>query len=717
MHKIYVLPGVCSWSVPVVVATASSYAPTVNVQCPSIPLLRSVSPSNQSLSPQEANYVDARASGLPSAWKSWIKDPSALGYDLAALGGADGSRFPKVGIAVSGGGFRAAQYGAGVLSALDARNDLAVSAGTGGLLQVASYMSGLSGGSWLLSSLTFHSFPTLHDLVLGNADTGGSLHGWILDAHLFFPAKTSFAVPPNPPHLIVSLNDNFLHRLFADVIYKATVGFKVSLTDSWARALSYHFLEGTTRSNFFDNSTHGAGILWSSIPQIPAFQSHSIPFLIVVADSVANNRTEDHRMPLWSTVYEFNPYEMGSWDPQLSTFMNVQYAGTPLNGGVPANDTGCVTGFDQAGFVFGTSSSLFNAIVDRVSGTVAGFDNAVGKLLNNMLDALLKKAGVGKEDVANWPNPFKGINPGVFQHSTNDTLPLIDGGLNKENIPLGPLLVKARKLDFIVAVDGSANDNHTWPTGAALYATYNRTMTVVNSTSQAFPPIPPNRADFVTFGFNQRPTLFGCDPEQNPPEWPLLLYLPNSPPTDGSDPVTNTDTFKLQYTKLHTTLFLDAAHKSTTSGFVPGAMGADPNWGRCLQCAALDRARYKSSPVIPRSTFCQQCFSQYCYDPKSSSAPGAVVGRKTLLVDPDPPESESILAGPYKIAVIAVPVVVGVLIVIGIATCCFCRCRRNRAQRYRKVAPLDDDHIWERPASIELARTRNQDYSIVNGPA
>jgi len=551
--------------------------------------------------------------------------------------------------------------------------------------------------------LTFHSFPTLYDLVLGNIDTGGSLAGWILDAHLFFPAKSAFAGPPNPPNLVVSLNDHFLHDLFTDVIQKAKAGFKVSLTDPWARALSYHFLDGTSRSNFFDNSTHGAGILWSSIPQIPAFQSHSIPFPIVVADSAANNRTDDHVMPLWSAVYEFNPYEMGSWDPQLSSFMNIQYAGTPLNAGSPPNNTGCVTGFDQTGFVFGTSSSLFNAIVDKATGAVAGFDPSEGKVLTSLLNALLKKVGIGKEDVANWPNPFKGINPGVFQHSMNDTLPLIDGGLNQENIPLGPLMVKARGLDFIVAVDGSANDDNAWPNGKAIYATYNRTMTVINSTSQAFPPIPANRTDFITFGLNQRPTLFGCDPEQNPPEWPLILYLPNAPPVDGSDPVTNTGTFQLQYTRLHTTLFLDAAHKSTTSGFVPGATGADPKWGLCMQCAAVDRARYKSSPLIPRSTFCQQCFSQYCYDPKSSAAPGTVINRKTLLVAPDSPESESILAH-YKVEIIAIPTVVGVFIIAAIATCCFCRYRRNKARRYRKVAPLDDEPVWNRAASMELSR-------------
>lgn len=40
--------------------------------------------------------------------------------------------------------------------------------------------------------------------------------------------------------------------------------------------------------------------------------------------------------------------------------VNLTYAGTHFDNGKPPNDTACVTGFDQAGFVMGTSASLFN---------------------------------------------------------------------------------------------------------------------------------------------------------------------------------------------------------------------------------------------------------------------------------------------------------------------------------------------------------------------
>ena len=51
---------------------------------------------------------------------------------------------------------------------------------------------------------------------------------------------------------------------------------------------------------------------------------------------------------------------MGSWDPSLSAMVNLTYVGTHLLNGKPNNDTACVTGFDEVGFVIGTSSSLFN---------------------------------------------------------------------------------------------------------------------------------------------------------------------------------------------------------------------------------------------------------------------------------------------------------------------------------------------------------------------
>jgi len=74
-----------------------------------------------------------------------------------------------------------------MISAFDARNTTAKAKGTGGLLQVSSYITGISGGSWLVSSMLFQDLPDMYDLVLGNTNKGGNLNGWHLEKDLFLP--------------------------------------------------------------------------------------------------------------------------------------------------------------------------------------------------------------------------------------------------------------------------------------------------------------------------------------------------------------------------------------------------------------------------------------------------------------------------------------------------------------------------------------------------
>lgn len=126
------------------------YAPESNIECPDLSttsLIRVFTPQNQTLHPEETEFINQRASKvLPDAWNAWLGGDSAShGYKLSDFGG----NFPKLGIAIPGGGLRSALYAAGTLNALDGRNDSAKAAGTGGLLQVASYMSGLSGMCYL----------------------------------------------------------------------------------------------------------------------------------------------------------------------------------------------------------------------------------------------------------------------------------------------------------------------------------------------------------------------------------------------------------------------------------------------------------------------------------------------------------------------------------------------------------------------------------------
>jgi lysophospholipase len=126
----------------------------------------------------------------------------------------------------------------------------------------------------------------------------------------------------------------------------------------------------------------------------------------------------------------------------------------------------------------------------------------------------------------------------VFEDSSSRWLELIDGSSNGENVPLGTQFVKARALDVIFAVDGSADiAGVLWPNGSSILASSNRMSSLLQQSHQAFPPLPKVPQDFIDQGLNMRPTFFGCFPKQTPAEFPMVIWLPNSPPLDGTDPV------------------------------------------------------------------------------------------------------------------------------------------------------------------------------------
>ncbi|EKM80903.1 hypothetical protein AGABI1DRAFT_37284 [Agaricus bisporus var. burnettii JB137-S8] len=573
----------------------TDYAPQVNVECPDIskaPLIRTWDTKNQSIHPQEEEYLKKRAEQvLPQAWNDWLGNGSRMGYDLSD----HNISWPKIGLALPGGGLRAALFAAGSLSGLDARNETAKNAGTGGLLQVASYISGLSG------SMYFNDFPTLHDLVLG---IGDNLGGWALDF--------DFATPDGP-NLFSTQNQAWFGSLLWSVRSKADKGI-----------------------NFFTNDTaHGAGQLWSKTSQIPSVQQFKTPFPIIVADArpVGSNLTTT--LDLQATVYEITPVEFASFDPSLSAGMNMTYAGTHLSNGFPDNGTACVTGFDQVGFMMGTSASLFNQILDFAGNAIQGWSQSDTDGLLYILGEQLKEVRTRADDVANWPNPFKGINPDTFQDANAAWLELIDGSSNLENIPYNPLFIKSRGLDVIVTIEGSADDIHNFPNGTGNIFTKERLSTILKDTHQPFPPIPSSIDEFVSTGVNGRATFFGCDPP-NPSAYPMVIYLPNAPPINGDDPITNTATFQLVYTLKHVSLFLDSAQKLVIEGFTPNANTPDPNFGACLQCAVFDRARMKATPSFDRSDICKKCFQQYCFDPENPPSRSELPNRKFDFVDPDP---------------------------------------------------------------------------------
>lgn len=71
--------------------------------------------------------------------------------------------------------------GAGQLLGIVDRYDESVKSGLGGLLQSSSYISGLSGGSWLVGLMVLNDWISVADIVDNNIDI------WKLDDSIFNP--------------------------------------------------------------------------------------------------------------------------------------------------------------------------------------------------------------------------------------------------------------------------------------------------------------------------------------------------------------------------------------------------------------------------------------------------------------------------------------------------------------------------------------------------
>jgi len=116
-----------------------------------------------------------------------------------------------------------------------------------------------------------------------------------------------------------------------------------------------------------------------------------------------------------------------------------------------------------------------------------------------------------------------------------------------------------------------------------------------------------------------------------------------------------------------------------------GQLGADPAYGTCLQCAAIDRARLKTNPVTPRSDICSGCFKKYCYDPQNPPAEGQIVGRRFQFKDPDPFGLLSFYMA-HKKQVIIGAVIVALGLIATITGCAMFWWRRFQRRKSRGVA-------------------------------
>jgi lysophospholipase len=367
----------------------------------------------------------------------------------------------------------------------------------------------------------------------------------------------------------------------------------------------------------FNASSGGIDYTWSSISETQDFIDGNYPLPLVVADG---RNPGEKVVGSNSTVYEFNPWEFGTWDPTIFGFVPLKYLGSKfVSGSIPSNES-CIGGFDSAGFVIGTSSTLFNQFLLQLNTT------SLPTFVKNIFTDILEKLDKADDDIAAYdPNPFYQYNNHSSPYASQTALDVVDGGEDLQNVPLHPLIQPERHVDVIFAIDSSADTTYSWPNGTALVATYERSL---NSTGigngTAFPAIP-DQNTFVNLGLNTRPTFFGCNSSNLTGPAPLVVYVPNYPYSAHS----NVSTFTLSYNDTQRDdIILNGYEVATMANST-----RDGNWTACVGCAILARSFERTGTTLP--SICTQCFSNYCWDGTVNSTtphefqPTALLGVKS----------------------------------------------------------------------------------------
>lgn len=344
-------------------AVSVGYAPAV-VDCPSSrPTIRSAA----TLSQNETDWLAKRRAATVQPMADFIRRAGISGFDGAEYINNlsnNVSALPNIGIAVSGGGYRALMNGAGFIAAADDRTPGSTeSGGIGGLLQATTYVAGLSGGGWLIGSLYSNNFSSVVDLRDGSS--GSAV--WDFENSIFEGPREGIAVISTV---------SYWNDVREAVSSKADAGFQTSVTDYWGRALSYQLINDTDG---------GLAYTWSSFAQDEQLSSGSIPMPMIVADG------RDPGVAIVSlnaTNYEINPWEMGTFDPSVFGFAPTKYLASNFSAGVIPRGGNCVQGFDNAGYMMGTSSSLFNTFLTTNISQYADVPQFVGDTLTNILQPL-----------------------------------------------------------------------------------------------------------------------------------------------------------------------------------------------------------------------------------------------------------------------------------------------------------------------------------------
>ncbi|RDW74870.1 hypothetical protein BP6252_06012 [Coleophoma cylindrospora] len=534
-----------------VTSVLASYAP-VPTTCPSTSLVRAAT----GLSDDEETYRVARKAKADVTLASWLTSTNNT-FDVSG-------ELPALGLANSGGSYRAFLIGAGVYNAMD--GDGGVGTSVSGLYQALSYHSALSGGAWLLASIMSHNWESVSELLT-----------------LWEPAFANGLFDPEGTAIL-----QVFANITEDLALKEAAGFRGTLTDLWSRALSCQMLPG--ESCGVDNTL-------SAITSQTEFMWNNVPYPIITAQHVDLSGTSCLPTPTTAAVWEFTPYEFGSWDSSIAAFTPTKYLGSTVNNGVAES---CFTNYDNLGFVLGTSSSLFNDLNYDVDNGVnpplladwCGSNSdvsAIGSEITTLIEEIYTIEYQTVADLfAQWPNPFynSAASPLV---SSQANLSMVDGGQSGQTDPIFPMLVPERNISVILVNDNAGDTSDNYPNGTAIYSSY-LSAQAMGMTRMPFIPTP---SVFVAENMTERAVFFGCGDSSVA----TIVWLPNAPLTAaGGGTSTNLLTYNTTMTQ-----------SMIANGVAVMTQPDDIEWPMCLACVIMEG----TGTTLPSE--CTACLAKYCY--------------------------------------------------------------------------------------------------------
>ncbi|SCU78666.1 LAMI_0A05402g1_1 [Lachancea mirantina] len=639
--------------------------------CPNEKLVRD---AKEGLSFEEMAYMEKRMKAIQPFWsrflEGFVEETGILNTNITSKWQ---QQPPRIGIAMSGGGYRSMLTTSGVLLKMQEYM----------LSDFLAYMSGTSGGSWAMTNLVLTDFnyscltnwnlemsllKGVPDIdirerdVVSHLDLKGFEESLLLDDKFQLELKNS--------RRQLKRSDESMRDCIAldDELEICISSGLQSSNDIQRRGLSPILRMKEFLASWFDvgrknnNSTASYASKIREVRELMEFYTslHSeakmkklrgftisftdywgIALLKMIAPTKCNqndlrslsdvmdvsNKFQSGEAPipifvanckndnLQNAVFEITPFEFGSWHT-LKLFARTRYLGSELLNGVSRR---CTRGFDELGFITATASSMFNNafmylwIKFASTQSTKQVMNAIfgAFSINLQFDKLTRRP---HPEYALYPNPF-------YRHPTNNSslthepqLFLADGGEDGENIPLRPLLVRQRQLDLIFAVD-SSSDKLNLPDGSMLRNLYLHTRAETNHLLHPMPEIPPPEI-FQTKGFLRKPVVFGCylesylgDLESANELPPMVAYFANTNHTYAS----NTSTFKLKYSTFE-------VQKMLQNGANVFGSNNDPEFKSCLDCFIVKRSFDRASlsqtgnQIHKIPPVCSACYAKYCYN-------------------------------------------------------------------------------------------------------